>query len=100
MNKDRIEAEATIERLKAENEDLAAKCNHIMAEHGKLLNEVEGLRKDAERLDYVLTNRNHRVQGSDAKGWCVLDCSNGLTFIVRNAQTARAAIDAAMPSNH
>lgn len=52
--------------------------------------------RDGERLDYVLTNRNHRVRGSDAKGWCVLDCSNGLEFIVRHAQTARAAIDAAI----
>jgi hypothetical protein len=50
---------------------------------------------DAARLDWVLSNRNHRVQGSDTKGWCVLDCSNGLTFVVRDADTARQAIDKA-----
>lgn len=72
---DRIEAEAAIERLQAENAsmkergmriienrkarieelsdenaELTAKCNHIMTEHGKVLAEVEKLRKDAEQI--------------------------------------------------
>ncbi len=53
---------------------------------------------DAERLDWVLAHRNHRVQGNDARGWYVMDCSNGLTFVVRDAKTSRLAIDAAMQS--
>jgi hypothetical protein len=51
---------------------------------------------DTERLDWVLLNRNFRVQGNDAKGWCILDCSKGLTFITKGHPTARLAIDAAM----
>ncbi len=52
--------------------------------------------EESARLDWLLTNRNYRVQGSDAKGWFVLDCGNGLTFITRGHATPRDAIDAAM----
>lgn len=55
-----------------------------------------GTEKDAERLDWVLANRHLRVQGNDENGWCVLDCSDGLTFMVKDAATAREAIDAAI----
>lgn len=52
--------------------------------------------KDSERLDWVIANRLYRVQGSDKTGWCVLDCSNGLEFLVKDARTHREAIDAAI----
>lgn len=53
-------------------------------------------RADAERLDWVLSHPYHRVQGNDKTGWAVMDCSNGLTFVVRNEGSAREAIDAAI----
>jgi hypothetical protein len=62
----------------------------------ELIAEVERLRADAERLDWILANRHLRAQGNDENGWCVLDCSDGLTFVVKDAATAREAIDAAI----
>ena len=52
-------------------------------------------REDAARLDWVVKNRNLRVQGSDESGWVVLDCGDGLTFVTQGHSTYRAAIDAA-----
>lgn len=54
--------------------------------------------KDTARLDFVMNreNRHLRVQGDDVNGWCVLDCGNGLEFIVRHANTYREAIDRAI----
>ncbi len=51
---------------------------------------------DTQRLNWLLAHRFLRVQGTDERGWCVLDCSNGLTFVVQHANTAREAIDQAM----
>ena len=77
---------------------LIADPNGSLVRYTDALAAIEASRADAldaARLDWVLSNRNHRVQGSDTKGWCVLDCSNGLTFVVRDADTARQAIDKA-----
>ncbi len=54
------------------------------------------LRKDTKRLDWVICNRDMRVQGDDSRGWHVLDCSDGLTFVVREEGSFRSAIDSAM----
>lgn len=74
----------------AENADLTAKCNHIMTEHGKLLAEVEGLRKDAARLDYIIEN-------------CMTDGGgNGFTLTIKfntDTECIKHAIDVAMASN-
>ena len=51
---------------------------------------------DRERLAWIIENRHMRVQGTDERGWCVMDCSNGLTFVVNNAKTYDDAIDQAM----
>lgn len=51
---------------------------------------------DAAMLDWVIVNRNMRVQGRGASGWFVMDCNNGLTFYVDGAPTYRDAIRAAM----
>lgn len=55
-------------------------------------------RTDTERLDWLLDRRNSmlKVQGTDERGWSVLDQSNGLTFVARGLPTSRAAIDTAM----
>lgn len=57
-------------------------------------------RTDTERLEWLVTGtgkqRAARVQGNDDRGWCVLDCSDGLTFMARGHKTFREAIDAAM----
>ena len=57
---------------------------------------VEAAEGDSQRLEWVLTHRTYRVQGSDERGWFVLDNSNGLTFLTEKHPTYRAAIDAAI----
>lgn len=51
---------------------------------------------DADRLDWVIANRNIRFHLSIDKTWTVLDCRYGLTGVVDNMKTSRDAIDAAM----
>ncbi len=50
---------------------------------------------DTQRLDWLLAHRFLRVQGDEKHGWCVLDCRNGLTFVINHTSTAREAIDQA-----
>jgi len=50
---------------------------------------------DGQRLDFIVARPHLRIAGSNDRGWSVMDCSNGLTFVVRNQPTFRAAIDAA-----
>jgi hypothetical protein len=54
---------------------------------------------DTKRLDWLLSDTARgqalRVQGSELRGWAVLDCANGLVILSR-APTYREAIDAAM----
>ncbi len=52
-------------------------------------------RKASVRLHWLVTHRHFRVQGSDEHGWCVLGCSDGLTFLVDAAKTYEDAIDQA-----
>ena len=70
------------------------------AEIARLKDEVEGLRKDARRLDWVLSDGERgqavRVQGSVERGWSVIDMSDGLVFLSRGCASPRAAIDSAM----
>lgn len=61
-----------------------------------LQDRLKAAEKDAARLDWVISNPHMRVKGLDKLGWHVLDCSNGLTFVVRGEGTYRSAIDAAM----
>lgn len=49
-----------------------------------------------DRLAWIIENRHLRVQGTDERGWSVLDCSNGLTFLVEKADSYVEAIDEAM----
>jgi hypothetical protein len=65
----------------------------------ELLDRVERAEKDSARLDWVIRNRDMRVQGDDHRGWHVLDCSDGLTFVVREEGSFRSAIDAAMEAS-
>lgn len=48
-------------RLQAENAELRAKCDHIMTEHGKRLEEVVRLREDAERYRWMAANPSERA---------------------------------------
>lgn len=63
----------------------------------RLLARLEQAERDAGRLDWVIANRNLRVQGKGAN-WMVLDCRDGLTFITQDHSTPREAIDAAIAS--
>jgi hypothetical protein len=58
-------------------------------------------KSDSVRLEWLITGTGYkkaaRVMGSDARGWAVCDCSNGLTFMSRRScLTFRDAIDSAM----
>lgn len=79
--------ESQLHELAAERDEAQRKLSVAVANGNALV-------ADAERLEWVVSARNMRVQGS-GDSWSVLDCSNGLTFAVRNAPTMRAAIDAA-----
>ena len=57
---------------------------------------ITELQKDSDRLDWVLSKKTLRVQGNDQLGWFVMDVGDGLSFVVRHANTSREAIDAAM----
>jgi len=61
----------------------------------ELVSHIEGLAKDAGRLEWVVKNKQMRVQGRD-DSWFVLDCGNGLTFVTDRKLTYREAIDTAM----
>lgn len=56
--------------------------------------ERDALRADGARLDWLVSNSMKKVQGRDGN-WCVLDMSNGLSFITKGHPTFRSAIDAA-----
>lgn len=69
--------------------------------------EIESLRdqlttagKDTARLEWLVIGGGKKIHahiaGSDEKGWAVMDCSNGLTFVARGQKTFREAIDAAI----
>jgi hypothetical protein len=55
---------------------------------------------DAARLEWLVTGEGKRravsISGNDTKGWGVLACNDGLTFLSRGHKTFRDAIDAAM----
>lgn len=58
---------------------------------------------DTQRLEWLVTGKGRekaaRVMGSDARGWAVCDCSNGLTFFgQRDHVTFRDALDEAIRS--
>lgn len=71
-----------------------------LAIYGKITDDAQPEEKsdnqDSARLDWVLKNKKYRFIGDDKSGWCILDTNDGLTFVVRNATTARNAIDLAM----
>jgi hypothetical protein len=49
-----------------------------------------------DRLAWIIENKALRVQGTDERGWSIMDCSDGLTFLVRHAKTYEEAIDEGM----
>lgn len=55
-------------------------------------------KQDSARLDIMIANEGHWhiTQGRTTSKWSIMDCSNGLTFLVREANTSREAIDAAI----
>lgn len=91
---------AAVERLTAQlGEALFGEPGLSLMEIANRRAEIEQMARDAGRLDWLVKERNIRIQGSDERGWVALDCSNGLTFIAgRTTQlrTSREAIDAAM----
>ncbi|HJV76036.1 MAG TPA: hypothetical protein VJ654_17580 [Noviherbaspirillum sp.] len=90
MMRERKEAADALTRLQAENAELRQKCDHIMTEHGKRLEEVARLREDAQRLDYLET-QNGFVAGWDA------DSGKGnyrMMLSHKSFPTLRDAIDA------
>lgn len=58
------------------------------------------IRSDTVRLEWLINGEGAqkaaKVTGSDARGWGVCDCSDGLTFLSRGHATFRDAIDAAI----
>lgn len=85
-------------------EELTDRCNYIMTEHGKLLKEVEGLRKDAARLDRLERQPGAQLHQpvhmpntiSEATSWLITDAFGDH---LGEGKTLRDAIDAAMSSN-
>lgn len=61
----------------------------------ELLEALEAAQRDAARLDWVIAHSAYRVMGRE-RSWSVMDCSNGLTFLVQGSPTSRDAIDVAM----
>lgn len=51
---------------------------------------------DTERLDWLIAHNHMHISGNNERGWMIMDQSEGLTFVVRNATTSRYAIDVAM----
>jgi ribosome-associated translation inhibitor RaiA len=63
----------------------------------RLKNRLARSERAEERLKWVLENSLFRVQGSNEHGWCVLDCSNGITFLTKEKHPDyNMAIDEAM----
>lgn len=99
-----VERIAELEREKREDSELwhssilerEQQITVLQTRVAELERENAELRKDAERLDWVICNRDMRVQGDDSRGWHVFDCSDGLTFVVREEGSFRSAIDSAM----
>ncbi len=57
-------------------------------------------RTDTARLEWLVVGSGKKraayVSGSEKKGWAVMDCHDGLTFMSWGLPTWREAIDVAM----
>lgn len=69
----------------------------LTAQVERLKKRLVAAEQDSVRLAWVIENSMVRVQGSDERGWMVLDCSNGLTFLTKEKHKSyNEAIDEAM----
>lgn len=64
------------------------------------MNDNRSSEQDTARLEWLVIGTGKKlaahISGSDQRGWAVMDCSDGLTFLSRNRPTWRDAIDEAM----
>lgn len=72
----------------------------LQRDNETLQRQVGEMQKDAERLDWLLTDGDRdqalRVQGNEINGYSVINMADGLVFLSRGHTSKRAAIDAAL----
>lgn len=72
--------------------------NYYKAERDKLRAEVEALRKDAGRLEFVCKRDGdfHFKQAAAGSGWMVMHCADGMALVGSEFADFREAVDFAM----
>ncbi len=89
---------ASLEAALAKREKEATPADYLREKCKRLEAALQAAQKDAERLDWLFSDHERgqalRVQGSNERGWSVLDMANGLVRLSK-ADTPRAAIDQA-----